>query len=76
MVGFDGMDDFRAFAETASEIGSDHRMTALYLMIDRLAEIVKEPRAFCREGIKAKLGRHNSRQVGYLKGVVEDILPI
>ena len=76
MMRLDRMHDGRLFAESAGKIGTDDRMAALDFMVDGLPEVMKETRTLCRNGIKAKLGRHDSGQVRNFQRVVKHVLAI
>ena len=76
MVRFDRVNDGCIFAITASKIGTDDRMRALDLVIDRFAKIVKKTRTTSRNRIKTKLGCHDAAKIGNFKRVREHILPI
>ena len=48
------MHDLRALAEAAGQVGADDRMAALDLVVDRLAQVVQEPRTLGGNGIQAR----------------------
>ncbi len=55
---------------------ADLHMGAFHLMIDRLPDIMQQTGAPRDSGIGAQLDGHDSRQMGYLHRMLEDILAI
>ena len=51
-------------------------MAALDLVVDRLAQVVQEPRTLGGNGIQAQLRRHDARKVGHLERVVQHVLAV
>ena len=51
-------------------------MRPLGLVVDRLAEVVEQPRTTRDPGIEPGLGRHHAAQVRHLDRVREDVLPV
>ena len=76
MVRLDRVHDGIALAVAPRELGRDHRVRALDLVRQRLAEIVQERRPLRRLHARLELGRHDPGEVNHLECVLEDVLAV
>ena len=74
VVRLDRVDDLGALAVAAGEVGADHGVRALDLVVDGLADVVKEAGALGRGLVEAQLGGHDAAERGHLDGVREHVL--
>ena len=76
MVCGNRLDDSRGLPEPFGIIGADAGMGSLHLVIDRLPDIVKESGPLCLLDVHLQFGRHHSREMGHINGMLKDILGI
>ena len=76
MVGLDGVDDLFLLLVLPGEFHAQLHMGALHLMIDGLAQIVKQTGPLGSLHIGTQLGGHHAGNVGHLDGVLQNVLAI
>ena len=72
----DDIDDFLGLTILAREIGADRHMRSLYLMADRLTDVVQESAAFGKHDVAFEFRRHEPREMRDLDGVRKNVLPV
>ena len=68
------MHDVGTLAIAAGEVGADDGVRALDLVVDGLAEVVKEAGPLGCDLVDAELGGHDAAERGDLRGVGQDVL--
>ena len=74
MVGLDSVDDNRLLAITTGKLGADDGMWALNVVVNCLAQVVKQAGALGGHNVQAKLGSHHAAQIRDLEGVLKHVL--
>ena len=64
------------FAVAPQKVRADDRVRPFHLMVDRLADVVQQPRPLRRHHLQAQFRRHQSHQVRYFHRMIQNILRI
>jgi hypothetical protein len=72
----DRVDDDLVLAVAPADLLADLGDASLALVVDRLADVVEQPRPLGELLVEPQLGGHDPRQVGDLLDVVEDVLAV
>ena len=76
MVRLDDVRDRVGFVVAPGQVGPDHRVRALDLVVDGLAQVVQQTGPLGQLGVRAQLRGHQSREVGDLERVDQHVLPV
>src|SRR5207245_914016 len=68
--------DRRGNPVSLEQVRPDDGMRTLDLVVDGLADVVKQARQLCDADVGADLGRHHRREIGHLFGMVEHLLSV
>ncbi len=74
MVSLDSVDDNGLLAITTGELGADDGMRALDVVVNCLAQVVKQTGALGGHNVQAKLGSHHAAEIRDLEGVLKHVL--
>ena len=74
MVSLDSVDDNGLLAITTGELGADDGMRALDVVVNCLAQVVKQTGALGGHNVQAKLGSHHAAQIRDLEGMLKHVL--
>ena len=76
MVRLDGVDDDGVLLVLSGEFDAQLDVAAFHLVVNGLAEVVQQTGTLCQRHIDAKFGRHQTRNMRNLNGVVQHVLAI
>src|SRR5690242_4531305 len=71
-----GVHDGRRHLVPLEQVRPDHRVRALDLVVDGLADVVEQPRQLGDSDVGADLGRHHRGEIADLLGMVQHLLPV
>ena len=75
-MSLNGMDDLVVLPVLLGQIRTDLRMGAFHLMVNGLAQIVKQAGPLGNGHVGAHFGGHDARQMSYFDAVVQHVLAI
>src|SRR5699024_10951255 len=72
----DGVDDCRMFFIAFCQFNTDFDMTPFHFVVDRLADVMHQPRASCKLDVFAEFTRKHSCKISDFNRMFEHILTV